>query len=435
MMTITKPALIGSGLALMLPATGALAWQEQPPDTDISEVVLYGVDEDTRRLVRYEFGDGSYHDLGPVHLEDNTILDQIESLAYIPGQLQLYGVWNYNGQTQSKLVKINMFTAEATPCESDTGFGNVEGLTVTTNLSRGPGPQQSTSVVLTDSHGVDAYEISFVDVSYNPDGTSSWTYNVRELPTGKDLSHWNLSLSESHVVMPNSTAGYEVGIDPSTGFYGIKWEVTQSFSEGEFTIVLSQHLAGTEGGNGVGVLAKGGNTPDTDEIFGPTENVPKDVAMYALHSDGAGGMALITIDPVTGVGEAQMDLSRAYEDLAVGADGTLFAVYDNQLWQLDPFSDTETLIGESGIHKVQGLDFAFGDHSPTIVIPGVDPALTENGALFGYSDVSNTLVLFDPATGSATPFSSGIVASDLEGMILLTLRRDPQEKLMAASFD
>ena len=70
--------------------------------------------------------------------------------------------------------------------------------------------------MLRDSRGRDAFEVSFVSMDDNPDGTSSWTYHVRELPGGKDLSHWNLKLDPAHIVRPGTTAGRRAPRTPRT---------------------------------------------------------------------------------------------------------------------------------------------------------------------------------------------------------------------------
>ncbi|HZW11220.1 MAG TPA: fibro-slime domain-containing protein [Phycisphaerales bacterium] len=138
----------------------------------------------------------------------------------------------------------------------------------------GDGLPQCDKIVLQDSVGVDAVEIQFQSVVYNDNGTSSWTYRVRELDTGKDLSHWNLAIDDSHVVRPGTTAGYTVGVDGSTGFYGIKWDVTDAFEVGEFTVVLDKWYLGDC--NSAGVLIKAGKRSDTDAIIAPMTTVSAD---------------------------------------------------------------------------------------------------------------------------------------------------------------
>lgn len=129
-------------------------------------------------------------------------------------------------------------------------------------------PPTAVEAILTDSQGVDAYRITFVSAVFNTDGTSTWTYHVEELPGGKDLSHWLVILDPSHQIAPGTTAGYTLGIDGSTGFYGIKWDVTESFNEGTFEIVLTDQYVGAD--TTCSVVAKGGNQADIDDLFAPT---------------------------------------------------------------------------------------------------------------------------------------------------------------------
>jgi len=136
-------------------------------------------------------------------------------------------------------------------------------------VGSGENPNQ-TQVILEDSNGHDAYEITWLSTTFNQDGTSTWVYRVRELPGGRNLSHWNLSLPPDMTVESGTTPGYDLGVDGSTGFYGIKWDVTDSFSSGQFQIVLADQYFGAD--NPTGCLAKGGNTPDTGAMFAPTDN-------------------------------------------------------------------------------------------------------------------------------------------------------------------
>jgi fibro-slime domain-containing protein len=127
-------------------------------------------------------------------------------------------------------------------------------------------------VVLQDSHGRDAVEISFEGVVYHDDGTSSWTYHVEELWGGQDLSHWNLGLAEDASTAAGTTGGFEIGEDGSTGFFGIKWDVTDSFSSGDFVVVLDGHF----GLGAVDVLVKCGDVPDIGSIAGPGDGLGED---------------------------------------------------------------------------------------------------------------------------------------------------------------
>ena len=133
-------------------------------------------------------------------------------------------------------------------------------------LPQNPDPDWTEEICL-DSRGRDAYRITFVDVAYNQDGTSSWTYRVEELPGGKDLSHWNVGLHPDMEVMPGTTAGYDFGVDGSTGYFGIKWDVNEGFSDDTFTIVLDRWYVGADTINGI--LAKGGRDADPGDLFVP----------------------------------------------------------------------------------------------------------------------------------------------------------------------
>lgn len=95
---------------------------------------------------------------------------------------------------------------------------------------------------------------------------TTWTYRVTEL-SGRDLSHWNLGID---CVLPDlldwePNGGFEAGKDGSTGFYGIKWDVSDGFSSGEFSFTLG-HVHSIEE---VEVLVKAGNNFATGFIDGP----------------------------------------------------------------------------------------------------------------------------------------------------------------------
>jgi fibro-slime domain-containing protein len=152
-------------------------------------------------------------------------------------------------------------------------------------------PPQATSAILQDSQGVDAFEINFVSATFNEDGTSTWIYNVEELDTGKDLSHWMLILDPAHVIAPGTTPGYDLGVDGSTGYYGIKWDVNESFSEQEFVINLQGHVDGAD--STCSVVAKGGNQADHDDLFAPTTTIATDGSPFTV------GTSLVT-DPSYG---------------------------------------------------------------------------------------------------------------------------------------
>ena len=111
----------------------AAGGDEDPAGTTISEVVMYGVDDDTDGLLRYNFALDEFIVLGTILDQDGQIVDEIESLGYIPSgpHKGLYGVANDDDDDElARLVKINVLGASATVYAASTGFGNVEGMIV-----------------------------------------------------------------------------------------------------------------------------------------------------------------------------------------------------------------------------------------------------------------------------------------------------------------
>ena len=121
---------------LVLAASGLLCSRSAaqgppgPPTTVIDEVVMYGVDDDTDVLLRYAFSAEEYRVVGEIRDDDGNIVDEIESLAYIPHgpHKGLYGVTNYDGNVETRLVEISLLDARSTVRSVDIGFGNVEGM-------------------------------------------------------------------------------------------------------------------------------------------------------------------------------------------------------------------------------------------------------------------------------------------------------------------
>jgi hypothetical protein len=96
---------------------------------------------------------------------------------------------------------------------------------------------------------------------------NTWTYTVTEI-SGKDLSHWVLGIvtcvKPDHI--ESTTPGASIGLDPSTGFTGVKWDITNdSWNTGVFTITLDNNYPpGT-----VEALMKAGTYYNTGDIYGP----------------------------------------------------------------------------------------------------------------------------------------------------------------------
>ena len=113
------------------------------------------------------------------------------------------------------------------------------------------------------------FGVTYLGMTDNGDGTSTWSYQVDELGSGKgfkDLSHWVLGLEDCVEVVSATPASYEVGQDPTTGVYGIKWETGDSFKSGVFSFTLQ----GVQSETWVTVATKAGRGSDTAWIIGPS---------------------------------------------------------------------------------------------------------------------------------------------------------------------
>lgn len=134
-------------------------------------------------------------------------------------------------------------------------------------------------LIIDDNFGTPAYEVCFEDAVFHDDGTSSWTYKVSELETGAGLSHFIIVLDEDVHEIVND------GVSPSDGWTmvsasqphydvsGIKWDMSDSFTTGLFTVQVDGHWLGEIRDDAV-VIAKGGAGPSGNEnpepMFGPT---------------------------------------------------------------------------------------------------------------------------------------------------------------------
>jgi hypothetical protein len=116
------------------------------------------------------------------------------------------------------------------------------------------------------------FSVTYLGMTDNGDGTSTWTYQVDELGSGKgfkDLSHWTLGLEDSITVVSGNPGSYELGKDPKTGVRGIKWNVNDSFKSGTFSFTVQ----GVWAEGSVAVATKAGTGTETGQIIGPSSQL------------------------------------------------------------------------------------------------------------------------------------------------------------------
>ncbi|MHC4081007.1 MAG: hypothetical protein ACYS15_08165 [Planctomycetota bacterium] len=208
------------------------------------------------------------------------------------------------------------------------------------------------------------------------------------------------------------------------------------------------------GGNGNGGNGGNGNGPPKVEIChvppGNPDNAhmiivsPWAVPAHLAHGDVLGPCEsddtisernLIEIDPATGLGEMVMQLGPKFEGLAQGPDGILYAAADDELWAIDLYFGTKIEIGDHSHRNVEALEYAYGDYDPHVEVPGVPAAWTADGALFGFSDNSNAVLIFNPATGETVEYECALDSSDIEGMVFMTEMNDPYLWIIAQPCD
>jgi len=121
----------------------------------------------------------------------------------------------------------------------------------------------ATTVTLGDGS---EYDISLK----NQAGNETWTFSVSE-GIGKSLSHWNVGFVDGAgnaiditPYLTGGTSGYDT-VDGSTGFVGVKWDVDEEFTSGDFTFSIdydafAADYTGDLNELGIQVQAKAGNT-------------------------------------------------------------------------------------------------------------------------------------------------------------------------------
>ena len=112
--------------------------------------------------------------------------------------------------------------------------------------------------------------------------------------------------------------------------------------------------------------------------------------------------------------------------MTAAADGTLLAVYDNELWEIDPSAGTEKRVGEQGLAgSVEALEYAFGDDdSRVLVTPDIPSSWTLDGALFGFSPANDTLMVMSPQNGQARVVHTSFSTINAKGIVLMTETTD-----------
>jgi hypothetical protein len=209
---------------------------------------------------------------------------------------------------------------------------------------------------------------------------NTWTYSIKEL-SGKSLSHWNLGIKacmDKGAVVSSSPTGDTV--DGSTSFEGMKWDVSEGFTEGTFSItldadypettILAQAKAGTRGNERTGEVmgpdcsATVSQSPVDD--FVPPMFAEPEVCdfIYGVHDDGLNNSQLIRIldfeiidvlgSICAGCDIEALDVSKDEELYVASGDNTGKPGF---LYKADMTTGQLTEIGPTGYAEVDGISF------------------------------------------------------------------------------
>ncbi len=220
--------------------------------------------------------------------------------------------------------------------------------------------------------------------------------------------------------------------DDDTGFGNVEGMVAVRDPDTNQWTLYATQTGGVGQGNKVTICHTPPGNPDNAHTILVSENA---VPAHLAHGDSLGSCAgdggavsdknLISIDPASGQGSMVLPLASKFEGLAQGPNGLLYAADDDELWAIDLYMGTVTLVGTHAYHDVEALEYAFGDNDTQIHIEGLNSDWTDDGVLFGFSDHDNAVLILNAETGQAIQFDCAMDTTDCEGMVFLTEQSDP----------
>ncbi len=150
---------------------------------------------------------------------------------------------------------------------------------------------------------------------------------------------------------------------------------------------------------------------------------------------------LVTFNPATGAQTliSTLDtLGSAYEGLATHPTDP-DKLYIMTGWKLAELDIATGAVNEMADHaawsRTEALELMVGDNGLAVTIPGVDPNWTQQGALFGFSDSKNMMLIYDPGGSNFAEYTCSFVARDCEGLVFLTQTQDPYGEVTVDACD
>jgi hypothetical protein len=132
-----RSAKLMTGAMLVL---SALAARPAPAaeKTQLEDLIIYAVDQDTDELVRYKFANDYVTRIGEVTDQSGAVVSDVDALANVGtgDHKGLYAAANYDGSDTAHLAKINVFDASANAV--DTGLSEITGLVAARGTGANP---------------------------------------------------------------------------------------------------------------------------------------------------------------------------------------------------------------------------------------------------------------------------------------------------------
>ncbi len=145
---------------------------------------------------------------------------------------------------------------------------------------------------------------------------------------------------------------------------------------------------------------------------------------------------LLRFNPLTGAAttvatQAMLGNGRRFEGLGMDSKGDIYATGRTRFYRIRQdagYSVQE--IGVTGLDKAETFEIAFGDAAPPLSVPGVNQSWTTQGVFFVADEQLQKFGVLNPNTGAFAEYlvngvPSTFITKDAEGMVLLTLSKDP----------
>jgi len=419
---------IGAGLMLAFCAAPVFADEVISP-TD--GMVLYGINKENGQLLRYDFDLQSLSTVGTIGGPASAQMAGINASAHLPEHQNIYGFWNDDSDGKAKLVYIDCESAVGTVIGDPLGDGIFTGATAAKTPDGGwlfPNPDGTQPVLdeydytvfgihevesetseVVHVHGDGSCTPGSGDISINPNNSPHNEFTV-SLSDGSsftrdDLHDKNVSLDENGVFYSGPADSVWVkpkGNGNQNGFvhdgvaHPLENGKTYLISGDDMQItVYNDHIHSNGKAMGHWWVSIDGGCIDIE-----AENESAPVSVQSLL------VGLYQIDHKTGQTRHLMALSRHYDGLATADGQSFLATSGTDLYKIDPNTQTETLLGTTGLDRTMGLEVL-------------------GSTLMGFENVNDELVPVNMIDGSPIGLGMDIGANELGTIIFTDAPADP----------